>query len=73
MKTIIKCIDCRFLREDAASSSMHWKALECGNFDGEYYKSLLNVSSDGDKRNHITYSGCEDGELKQSGLVDVKP
>jgi len=43
-----------------------WVAYECGNRNSEYFRSLLNVSVDGDKLPNITWTGCEHGERKVS-------
>jgi hypothetical protein len=39
-----------------------WVPYECGNRKSEYFRSLLNVSEDGDKQDTITWTGCIHGE-----------
>ena len=60
----IKCISCRFATADKKASDSGWTAYECSNPKSEYYKALLNVTPDGDKRIRITWSGCARGERK---------
>ena len=36
-----------------------WTAYECGCPQSDYFKSLLNVTPNGDKQTTITWSGCE--------------
>jgi hypothetical protein len=43
---------------------LNWAAIECGNPDSEFYKSLLNVSINADMQTYITWSGCKEGERK---------
>jgi hypothetical protein len=44
--------------------ALKWAAIECGNLDSEYHKALLNVSLNGDRQPHITWSGCPCGERR---------
>lgn len=62
----IRCISCRFAREDQAASDRHWTAYECGNSHSEYHKSLLNVTPNGEKQERISWSGCSFGERRSS-------
>lgn len=57
----IECAECMYARPDKIASEKGWTAYECGNVDSEYYKSLLNVSSEGDKQRIISWGGCELG------------
>ena len=61
----IKCADCRFATVDRNASEKGWTAYECGNRKSEYYKSLLNVTPNGDRQHYISWSGCSEGRVKQ--------
>jgi hypothetical protein len=50
------------VREDPEASELGWTAYECGNGDSEFYKALLNVRSNGDRQQRVTWSGCPCGE-----------
>jgi len=58
----IRCISCRFARPDKSASERGWTAYECGNVKSEFYKSLLNVTINGDMLSRISWSGCDLGE-----------
>ena len=64
MKAKIKCSQCRYVRPDKKASDKDWTAYECGNCDSEHYKSLLNVSAEGNKLKHISWGGCTKGKVK---------
>jgi hypothetical protein len=57
----VKCVDCKYTRPDDLASEGNWIAYECGNRDSEYYRCLLNISENGAKHQHITWSGCAHG------------
>jgi hypothetical protein len=61
-KDRIKCADCRYARAVKNWKSKKWVAVECGNCESEFYKALLNVTSDGYKQADITWRGCEQGK-----------
>jgi hypothetical protein len=61
---VIKCISCKFAKEDKKASDSKWKAYECSNPKSEYYKALLNTTPDGGKLKRISWSGCSLGEKK---------
>jgi len=63
----IRCARCRFVRPDRNASDSKWTAYECGNRDSQYYRALLNVSCDGDKRERVTWKGCEHGVPAERG------
>ena len=65
----IRCAQCRFARRDRKASGSEWTAYECGNRESEYYKALLNVSYDGDKRERITWKGCACGAPRERGVA----
>ena len=67
MNKHIRCNQCRFVRQDKATSDKNWTAYECGCSESEYFKALLNVSPKGDKQDYISWNGCEDGEPRPSG------
>jgi hypothetical protein len=56
-----KCADCVFVQSNSTASSKKWIAYECGNPKSEYHKSILNVSSNGEKHHEITWIGCNSG------------
>jgi len=62
----IKCISCRFTRQDQNASDKNWTAYECGNPDSPYHKSLLNATPNGDKQNHVSWNRCEQGERRSA-------
>ena len=62
----VKCISCRYAKEDKKASDRNWKAYKCDNAKSEYHKALLNVTPNGDKQLRITWSGCEHGERRAS-------
>lgn len=43
---------------------LRWAAYQCTNADSEFYRSLLNVTPNGDMQTSITWCGCREGELK---------
>lgn len=62
----IRCALCQFVKEDKSMSTNTWKAYECGNFESEYYRCLLNVSRSGNMLSAVTWSGCRYGERRCS-------
>ena len=38
-----------------------WLALECGNPESEYYRSLVNITETGGMRDRPIWTGCEEG------------
>ena len=103
MDNKLKCVECRYVRQDVSASEytlkrckgceiddyctcskkeckcgegcefkatdavcpkqvLKWAAYECGNLNSEYYKSLLNVSPNGDMQIAVTWSGCGKGK-----------
>jgi len=65
----IRCAECRFVRPDLKASDREWTAFECGNYDSEYYRGLLNITLDGDKQEQITWTGCKHGEPVDGGVA----
>jgi len=61
----IVCADCKFVREDAGMNEKDWIAYECANRKSEYHRALLNVSTDGDMLDFITWTGCPCGERSE--------
>jgi len=59
----IWCADCKFARPDYDVSEYNsWTAFECGNKNSPFYRSLLNITIDGDTLPMITWQGCEAGQ-----------
>ena len=63
----IRCARCRFARPDRKASDSEWTAYECGNRDSEFYRALLNVTYDGDKRERISWKSCAHGRPVERG------
>lgn len=61
---MIKCISCKFVKEDKAALEGQWKAYECSNPKSEYHKALLNVTPDGGMLTKVSWAGCPHGERK---------
>ena len=38
--------------------------IECGNSDSEFYRSLLNIASNGNREDSILWGGCDHGKGK---------
>lgn len=57
----IRCTECKYVKKDEFSSTKGWTALRCDNKDSDYYFCLLNITKNGDKNFHITWTGCEQG------------
>jgi len=59
-------VDRALLGDDWVDTSPEddWIPYECGNCESEYFRSLVNVSVDGDKLDEIIWAGCEHGERK---------
>lgn len=60
----IRCKLCRFVREDPTMKCDNQSVYECGNPESEYYKSFLNVDTQGNVLKYITWSGCEFGQRR---------
>jgi hypothetical protein len=41
-----------------------WTAFQCTNSESEFFRSLLNVTYNGEKEDEITWSGCEEAERR---------
>ena len=65
----MECIFCRFATVDELASDKDWTAYQCSNPKSDYYKSLINVSENGDKHKRISWSGCEHGERKVRSIA----
>ena len=63
-KGSIRCVACRFVREDRSMSEKVWKAYECGNAKSEYYRCLLNININGGRLSEVVWKGCGCGEKK---------
>ena len=48
--------------EDESCCEDDWTAYECDNRQSRYYRSLLNVSPEGDKLPFVAWAGCKHGE-----------
>jgi hypothetical protein len=66
----VRCIDCAFTQSDKKASNKKWTAYKCGNAESDYFKAVLNVTSDGYKQADITWRGCEQGKPVE-GLVSA--
>jgi hypothetical protein len=68
-KVACKCVQCVYVRPDINASDSDWTAYECGNIESPYYKSLLNVTLDGNKLDSVTWQGCEFGKSEVQGVA----
>jgi hypothetical protein len=44
-----------------SKQEVKWPAIQCGNPDSEYHRSLLNITPSGEKLTRIAWSGCREG------------
>jgi hypothetical protein len=57
---------CKYRKTDdvCPKQELKWAAYECGCFDSEYFKALLNVGINGHRMKRVAWSGCEYGERR---------
>jgi hypothetical protein len=68
---MIRCISCKYKAEVDTFTRIWcdpkgWKPIMCNRRDSDCFGSWLNITTDGEALEQVTWKGCEYGEQRHS-------